>query len=167
MAKFRGLLFVCALLFLAIQPSLGKDVYVKGHFRSNGTYVAPHHRSRPDGNFYNNWSTKGNVNPYTGKLGTKVSPPSSRTSSARRSGGATAFPIGVSSASLTPSYAASSSSRSSGEGSRAFEPEFRQPSRPVPVPKAEKSRALPGEIPLTYTSDGRPLRDYSRWTFSY
>ncbi len=55
-------------------------VSVRGYYRSNGTYVAPHYRSNPDGNFYNNWSTKGNVNPYTGEAGTKTSPsPSSRT----------------------------------------------------------------------------------------
>lgn len=38
-------------------------------------YVEPHMRSAPDGNFYNNWSTKGNVNPYTGQPGTRVTPP--------------------------------------------------------------------------------------------
>jgi len=37
--------------------------------------VQPHYRSAPDGNFYNNWSTKGNVNPYTGVPGTRVTPP--------------------------------------------------------------------------------------------
>ena len=31
-------------------------------------------RSNPDGNFWNNWSTVGNVNPYTGMRGTKTSP---------------------------------------------------------------------------------------------
>jgi hypothetical protein len=50
------------------------DVYVRGYYRKDGTYVRPHHRSDPDGNFWNNWSTKGNVNPYTGKPGTKTSP---------------------------------------------------------------------------------------------
>jgi hypothetical protein len=47
------------------------SVYVHGHTTKNGTYVAPHHRSAPDGSKANNWSTKGNVNPYTGKKGTK------------------------------------------------------------------------------------------------
>jgi hypothetical protein len=51
------------------------QVYVRGYTKSNGTYVAPHYRSSPDGNFSNNWSTKGNVNPYTGELGTRVTPP--------------------------------------------------------------------------------------------
>ena len=50
------------------------DVYVKGYFRSNGTYVQPHYRSNPDGNFWNNWSTYPNVNPYTGAIGTRRTP---------------------------------------------------------------------------------------------
>jgi hypothetical protein len=53
----------------------GSDVYVHGYVKRDGTYVQPHMRSAPDGNFWNNWSTKGNVNPYTGKEGTRVTPP--------------------------------------------------------------------------------------------
>jgi hypothetical protein len=43
---------------------------VRGYMRSDGTYVAPHYRSAPDGNKFNNYSTQGNVNPYTGQQGT-------------------------------------------------------------------------------------------------
>lgn len=50
------------------------QVRVRGYTRKDGTYVKPHYRSRPDGNFDNNWSTAGNVNPYTGKIGTKTQP---------------------------------------------------------------------------------------------
>ncbi len=53
-------------------PSRGRssgDVFVRGYPRANGTFVRPHMRSRPDGNVFNNWSTWGNVNPYTGKFG--------------------------------------------------------------------------------------------------
>lgn len=49
-------------------------VHVRGYVRKDGTYVAPHVRSAPDGNFSNNWSTLGNVNPYTGEPGTKTVP---------------------------------------------------------------------------------------------
>jgi hypothetical protein len=55
----------------------GGSVSVKGYTRKDGTYVQPHNRSAPDGRFNNNWSTKGNVNPYTGKEGTKTTPPDS------------------------------------------------------------------------------------------
>lgn len=45
--------------------------HVNGYYRSNGTYVSPHYRSGRDGYHNNNWSVQGNVNPYTGKPGTK------------------------------------------------------------------------------------------------
>jgi len=51
--------------------SKGGSTSVRGHTRRDGTYVAPHHRTNPDGNRSNNWSTKGNQNPYTGKPGTR------------------------------------------------------------------------------------------------
>ena len=53
----------------------GSDVHVNGYYRANGTYVASNMRSAPDGIKSNNWSTKGNVNPYTGKVGTKAPGP--------------------------------------------------------------------------------------------
>jgi hypothetical protein len=48
---------------------------VHGYFRKDGRYVAPHHQSNPDTNFNNNWSTKPNINPYTGQTGTRITPP--------------------------------------------------------------------------------------------
>lgn len=44
---------------------------VHGHTTKNGTYVQPHHATNPDNSKANNWSHKGNVNPHTGKEGTK------------------------------------------------------------------------------------------------
>ena len=49
-------------------------VHVQGYFRQNGTYVQPHYRSAPNGTTLDNYSTKGNINPFTGKLGTSVRP---------------------------------------------------------------------------------------------
>jgi hypothetical protein len=49
----------------------GSSTAVRGYTKKNGTYVQPHRRSAPDGSKTNNWSTKGNVNPYTGKQGTQ------------------------------------------------------------------------------------------------
>ena len=46
------------------------DTYVRGYTKQNGTYVEPHYRSSPNGTTLDNYSTKGNVNPYTGKEGT-------------------------------------------------------------------------------------------------
>lgn len=49
----------------------GSDQSVSGYTRGNGTYVEPYHRTAPDSNPYNNYSTQGNVNPYTGQMGHK------------------------------------------------------------------------------------------------
>ena len=47
------------------------DVNVKGYYKNNGTYVPQHYRSNPNSTTNDNWSTKGNTNPYTGKKGTQ------------------------------------------------------------------------------------------------
>ncbi len=78
------LLLLCLSLSLAFsafaadgyKPATGTgsksgSTSVGGYTTKNGTYVSPHQRSTPDSNPKNNWSTKGNVNPYTGKKGTK------------------------------------------------------------------------------------------------
>lgn len=45
--------------------------YVSGHYRSNGTYVSGYHRTSPNTTKFDNYSTRGNINPYTGKKGYK------------------------------------------------------------------------------------------------
>lgn len=52
-------------------------VWVNGYYRKDGTYVKGYWRSSPDDSVSNNWSTIGNVNPYTGEAGTKPATPSS------------------------------------------------------------------------------------------
>jgi hypothetical protein len=70
----RKSILLCALGFFAFNSiSTYEDVFVHGYQRADKTYVEPHHRSDPDGDFNNNWSTKGNQNPYTGEFGTKKS----------------------------------------------------------------------------------------------
>ncbi|HKC02818.1 MAG TPA: hypothetical protein VKC17_05890 [Sphingomicrobium sp.] len=54
-----------------IVPSVSAQVRVKGYVNKNGTYVAPYYRSSPNNTTFDNYSTRGNVNPYTGKVGTK------------------------------------------------------------------------------------------------
>jgi len=64
-----GLALAFLIVVLFAWPAFAGDTYVKGYFRRDGTYVRPHHRSTPDGNPWNNYGTKGNINPYTGKKG--------------------------------------------------------------------------------------------------
>ncbi|NRD78467.1 hypothetical protein HPT25_13955 [Bacillus sp. BRMEA1] len=70
--KIIALLLSC--LLIVVTTHVNASVYVHGYYRKDGTYVRPHYRSDPDGNFNNNWSTKGNINPYTGEEGTKTHP---------------------------------------------------------------------------------------------
>jgi hypothetical protein len=63
------LIAACVLSLSAIAK--GGSHSVKGHTTKNGTYVAPHRSTNPDGAKSNNWTQKGNANPYTGKEGTK------------------------------------------------------------------------------------------------
>ena len=44
---------------------------VSGYVKKDGTYVAPYRATDPDGTKDNNYSTRDNVNPYNGKIGTK------------------------------------------------------------------------------------------------
>lgn len=64
-----------SLVFLAIlavsQGVFAQGTYVQPYIRSDGTYVDGHYRSRPNGSTVDNYSTLGNVNPYTGKEGTR------------------------------------------------------------------------------------------------
>jgi len=44
---------------------------ISGYTKRNGTYVAPAHATNPNKTKRDNYSSKGNVNPHTGKAGTK------------------------------------------------------------------------------------------------
>lgn len=67
----RLFLKALALLISGVLTTANAQVRVEGYYKRNGTYVKPHYRSRPDGNRFNNWSVKPNINPYTGTRGTK------------------------------------------------------------------------------------------------
>jgi hypothetical protein len=85
----KGMLYVAATIFIwsgwpaltayargagghaASHSSFASSHSVRAYVRSNGTYVAPHHATNPNGTRTDNWSTRGNINPYTGKAGTK------------------------------------------------------------------------------------------------
>jgi hypothetical protein len=54
-------LFTSSLLTLA-------QVHVRGYYRSNGTYVQPHERTRPNHTIKDNYSYPGNYNPNTGRI---------------------------------------------------------------------------------------------------
>lgn len=64
-------LFTLAFLIgLAMTGFAQGSHYVQGYYQTNGTYVAPHYQTNPNGNASDNWITRGNYNPYTGQPGT-------------------------------------------------------------------------------------------------
>jgi hypothetical protein len=44
----------------------------QGYTNQYGTYVQPHEQTNPNGTQYDNYSTRGNYNPYTGRTGTRT-----------------------------------------------------------------------------------------------
>ena len=67
----RILLVLIVLVMFGIPISEARSVRVKSTFTKTGTYRPTHMRTSPNKAKVDNWSTKGNVNPYTGKQGTK------------------------------------------------------------------------------------------------
>lgn len=51
--------------------SIGHSHSVRSYTRRDGTLVQAHRATNRDHSKLNNWSVKGNVNPHTGKPGTK------------------------------------------------------------------------------------------------
>ena len=60
-------IIVITLLFIS-TPVLA-DTYVNGYTKHDGTYVQPHYRSESNDYRYDNYSSHGNTNPYTGQQG--------------------------------------------------------------------------------------------------
>lgn len=69
--SFVALLFIATSVFFLSAGSVEAAVRVGGYIKKSGTYVAPSYRSAPNKTKIDNYSTKGNYNPYTGKIGTK------------------------------------------------------------------------------------------------
>lgn len=64
------ILFVGLLSFSASAEA--RTVRVKSYYKpSTGVYVMPSYRTSPNRTKLDNYSTKGNYNPYSGKKGTK------------------------------------------------------------------------------------------------
>lgn len=59
-----------SVIFLTSTAS-GASAYVsvRGYYRNSGTYVAPHFRTYSNSYKFDNWSSRGNYNPYTGRRG--------------------------------------------------------------------------------------------------
>lgn len=65
----KKLIILSAILSLFAFPCSAR--YQRGYYKpSTQKYVAGHYKTNSDYSTFNNYSTKGNTNPYTGKKGT-------------------------------------------------------------------------------------------------
>jgi hypothetical protein len=64
------LFIMASVLFLGLASAEART-RVSGYSKRSGSYVGTHMRTSKDATRMNNWSTKGNINPYTGKKGYK------------------------------------------------------------------------------------------------
>ena len=71
MKKLIASFLVALAIFVGVAGMAeAKTVRVKSYYKpSTGKYVAPHYKTSPNKTRFDNYSTKGNYNPYTGKKG--------------------------------------------------------------------------------------------------
>ncbi len=72
---FMKKLFLATILFFSLllfsASAEARVTRVRGYYKpSIGRYVAPHYKTTPNRSKFDNFSTKGNYNPHTGKKGT-------------------------------------------------------------------------------------------------
>ena len=61
-----------AALILCVGSISTADTWVNGYTKRDGTYVQGHYRQEPNSTNWDNYSTRGNVNPYSGDTGTRA-----------------------------------------------------------------------------------------------
>lgn len=59
-------------LGLAFSSHTFADTWVDGYHKRDGTYVPGHFRSSPNQTNWDNYSTQGNRNPFTGESGSRA-----------------------------------------------------------------------------------------------
>lgn len=69
MSSTLNTLLAGIVLLLLAGTALAQDQSVGGYYRRDGTYVAPYHRTTPNQYRYDNYSSQGNFNPWTGQPG--------------------------------------------------------------------------------------------------
>lgn len=68
----RLTILACGLVALASPAMAQTQHQVRPYVRSDGIYVQPHYRTNRDYTPNNNWTTRPNVNPHTGREGTRA-----------------------------------------------------------------------------------------------
>ena len=61
--------FILVLALILVCIGAEAQVRVRSYFKRDGTFVPTHIRTLPNTSTWDNYSTRGNVNPYNGKKG--------------------------------------------------------------------------------------------------
>ena len=69
--EFKVKKLMIVVLGMCVLSVSANAAYTRGYMKKNGTYVSGYHRTSADHTRINNYSTRGNINPYTGKKGYK------------------------------------------------------------------------------------------------
>lgn len=67
---FLSLVFAATLLTASASFVEARSIRVRGYTTRRGTYVNSYHRTSPNRYKFDNYSSRGNYNPYTGRTGT-------------------------------------------------------------------------------------------------
>ncbi len=65
----KAILLILTFVLTIVTASAQAPKYQKGYYKKNGTYVTGHYKTTSDRTNHNNYSTRGNTNPTTGKKG--------------------------------------------------------------------------------------------------
>lgn len=65
----KKLILIISILTFLFSTFAWAQRETRGYFKRDGTYVQPYYSTVPNDTPLDNWSTKGNYNPYTGKPG--------------------------------------------------------------------------------------------------
>ena len=72
MKKIFAIFLLSIIFYFGLFSIADAIVRVRGYVKpSTGRYVAPSYRTSPNKYKWDNYSTRGNINPYTGKKGYK------------------------------------------------------------------------------------------------
>jgi hypothetical protein len=70
--QIKIVLFSCFASLFASSAFAVENHHVREYTTKRGTYITPHRQTNPNRTQRDNWSTRGNTNPYTGKVGTII-----------------------------------------------------------------------------------------------
>ena len=69
----RTALTLIAAIAISAATAFGQGYhYNNGYIDHNGVFHPGHYKTNPNNNPWDNWSTRGNYNPFTGQPGTRI-----------------------------------------------------------------------------------------------